>query len=393
VVAVLAPESTEASDLQVRRVFSRDDRRAFLELPWLIYADDPQWRAPMRRSLRRRLDPATNPFHAEAEVDHFVAYSQGAGATQTPVGRISVTVDHAYVARFGRYGFFGFFESIDDQRVATALLRTAERWAAERDMVMLSGPYSYSPRDEMGLLVEGFDHPPTVLQPHNPPYYARLLRDAGYRPRFDTTCYRWCRGRDDANADRLRRRGAKVLQDSRIQVRRADMTKYSAELELLRTIYNDSFHDHPEHVPVSRTAFAAMADELKAILDPDLVRIVEADHTPVGFLMLIPDINEVLPRSGRLNVALLSRLLFKRRGRIRGVDTAVVVMIGAVQALFGEGLGRVIAGEMADVIAASRYRQVATTWIHQDNPWSSALVAQMQTPPAKRYRVFEKALM
>lgn len=349
---------------------------------------DPLGRAPD--------GPQIQPVHSEAAVDHFVAYrrrpSRGTSGTESAVGRISVTVDPDYTARYGGYGFFGFFESADDVRVAGALLTTAERWARGQGMTRLTGPYSYSTREEIGILVDGFDQPPTLMQPHNPPYYPRLLDDAGYVARFDTTCYRWGRSLDDAHAERLRRRARRVLASGTIAVRSPDMRRYEAELELLRNIYNDSFEEHPEHVPISAPVFSAMAQELRPILDPHLVRIIEVGGRAAGFLMMIPDLNEVVSRSGRLSLALLARLLLKRNGRIPGIDTAVVVMIGAAKSRFGEGIGRVIAGEMAEIIAAGNYRQVATTWVHQDNRWSNALVAQMKSPPAKRYRVYEKGL-
>jgi hypothetical protein len=381
------PADSAKGEVLIRRVSSRMDKKAFINLPWTIYAGDPTWRPPLKRSVGRRINAALNPFHSEATVDHFVAYRIGSA-----VGRISVTVDPEYVSRYGRYAFFGFFESIDDGRVAGALLRTAEHWATQHGLTTLSGPYSYSPRDEMGMLVDGFDEPPTLMQPHNPAYYPRLLEQAGYITRFETSCYRWCRGNDTAITDRLRRRARKVLASGPVGVRSPDMRRFDTELELVRTIYNDSFREHPEHVPVSKPVFAAMAKELRSILDPNLIRIIEIDGAAAGFLMMIPDLNEVVSRTGRLSASFLARLLLKRDGRIPGINTAVVVMIGAAQSRFGEGIGRVIAGEMAEIIATSNYQQVATTWIHEDNRWSKALVAQMKAPPAKRYRVYERAL-
>jgi hypothetical protein len=381
----------ERGEITVRPVRDRMDHKAFINLPWTIYAGDPQWRAPLKRSVTRRMNTKANPFHAEAAIDHFVAYRRTNGV-ETAVGRVSVTVDPDYTARYGRYAFFGFFESTDDARVAGALLSTAEQWARQHGMAVLTGPYNYSTREEIGLLVDGFDEPPTLMQPHNPRYYPRLLNQAGYVTRFDTTCYRWRRGTDDDHAERLRRRARKVLASGTVSVRSPDVRCYEAELELLRNIYNDSFHDHPEHVPVSAPVFSSMAKELRRILDPDLIRIIDVDGSAAGFLMMIPDLNQVVPRSGRLTAPLLARLLLKRDGHIPGIDTAVVVMIGAAQSRFGAGIGRVIAGEITDIIAASRYRQVATTWVHQDNRWSKALVAQMNSQPTKRYRVYEKAV-
>ncbi|WP_406271392.1 N-acetyltransferase [Nocardia sp. NBC_00881] len=376
------------SGLVVRAADTRRGRRDFVNLPWLVHAADPVWRPPLRRGVADGMRAASNPFHTEADIAHFVAYRGG----NEPVGRVAVTIDHEYVHRYGDYGFFGFFDSVDDVGVADALLTTARRWAGDRGASVLTGPYSYSPRHEMGLLVDGFDHSPTVMQPHNPPYYATLLEECGFRRRFDTTTYRWSRETDAERAERLVARAEKVLASGRIRVRIPDMRRYDEELELLRRIYNDSFHDHPEHVPISAPVFGRIAADLKPVLDPELIRIVEIDGTACGFSMLVPDLNEVVPRSGRLTLPLLARLLCKNDNRIRGVDTAVVVMIGVAREQMGLGAGRVVAGEIAKAVLSGRYRQVTTTWIHEHNHWSKALVAQMKSPPSRRYRVYERAI-
>ncbi|MEG8182774.1 N-acetyltransferase [Nocardia terpenica] len=373
--------------ISVRPTESASQRRDFVRLSWLVNGADPSWRPPLRRTVAAGMRARSNPFHAEADIAHFVAYRD-----RRPVGRIAVTIDHEYVRRYGAYGMFGFFDCVDDLAVAEALFDTAQHWAADRGAAMLTGPYNYSPRHDMGLLVQGFDQPPTLMQTHNPAYYPQLLRDCGFEQRFDTTTYRWTRDEHAEQAERLRLRARKVLRSNRISVRPPDMRNFGAEVELLRRIYNESFHDHPEHVPITAPVFAALAGDLESVLDPALIRIVEVDGRPSGFSMLVPDVNQVVPRSGRVTPSLLGRLITKRDNRIRGIDTAVVVMIGVAPEHTGLGVGRVVAGEIADVVLSGRYRQVTTTWIHERNHWSKALVAQMKAAPAKRYRVYEKAI-
>lgn len=371
----------------VRQVRSAAETQHFIDLPWQIYRGDKQWRPILRRVMRAKMDSHRNPLRGEVEIAHFVAYRQG-----RPVGRISASIDSVYVERHGDYAFFGFFESEDDERVAAALLSTVEDWARQRGMTKIAGPFSCTSRDEVGLLVSGYDAAPTVMQPYNPRYYPALVEAAGYRKKFDSTSYRWQIGNGQPDQQRLLKRADAVMSAQCVTVRSIRLSDYNRELDVLRELYNDSFAKHPENVPLSRPVFAEMAAEIRPLIDPNIVRIVEADKVPVGFLLMVPDVNEITGQSGRLTPSALLRVAAKRGGRIRGVNTAVVVLIGAVQTRFGAGLGRILAGEIVRTITTSGYSAAATTWIHEDNMWSNSLTAQMKTAPEKRHRVYQKAL-
>ena len=259
-------------------------------------------------------------------------------------------------------------------------------------MDKMIGPYSYSTREEVGLLAEGYDTPPTLMQPYNPQHYLGLVESAGYQKKFDSACYRWDTGAGSAVQHRLVRRADAVMDAQGATVRSVRMGDFDNELETLRVLYNDSFARHPENVPLSKAVFAGMASEMRPLIDPRLVRIVEAAGTPVGFLLMLPDVNEIAGQSGRLTPSMLLRIAAKRGGRIRGVDTAVVVLIGAAETQFGAGIGRILAGEIVRASTSGGYSSVATTWVHEDNVWSNSLAAQMKTEPDKRHRVYQKAL-
>lgn len=373
--------------VSVRRVESHCEAKQFVAMPWRIYGDDPLWRPTLRRVMRAKMNSKHNVLHREVQIENFVAYRGG-----SPVGRISAAIDSAYVQRYGDCAFFGFFESVDDEAVTAALLGAAEQWAAGRGVTKMVGPFSYTSREEVGLLVSGYDRPPALMQPYNPRYYPALVEASGYRKKFDSASYRWHVDGSQDVRQRLLRRADAVMRDQGVTVRSVRMHRYADELEMLRGLYNDSFAHHPENVPLSREVFSGMAAEMRPLIDPNIVRIVESDGFPVGFLLMLPDVNEIVGRSGRLTPALLARLAARRAGRIRGIETAVVVLIGAVQTQFGAGIGRVLAGEIVRTITGSGYSSVATTWVHEDNVWSNSLTSQMKTDPEKIHRVYQKAL-
>ncbi|ABL06820.1 GNAT family N-acetyltransferase [Mycobacterium ulcerans] len=371
----------------VRPARTNAEIKDFIGVPWQIYRGDDAWRPTLRRVMRAKMDPRKNPLHSEVQIANFVAYRQG-----RPVGRISACIDSHYVQRYGDYAFFGFFESEPDQAIASTLLTTAENWARGRGMNAIVGPFSYTSREDVGLLISGYDTPPTIMQPHNPPYYPRLVEAGGYSKKFDTACFRWSVDENPSVQQRLLSRADAVLGAQGASVRPVRLSDYEQEVELLRKLYNDSFAKHPENVPLSRPVFASMAAEMRPLIDPNIVRIVEANNTPVGFLFMLPDVNEITGQSGRLTPSALLRIAAKRGGRIRGVRTAVVVLIGAVQTQFGAGLGRILAGEIVRTITGAGYSAVATTWMHEDNMWSNSLAAQMKKAPEKRHRVYQKEL-
>jgi hypothetical protein len=359
----------------------------FVRMAGRIYANDPHWVSPLTYSARRFMSPRINPYFSEADIDHFVALDSR-GVIQ---GRISTTIDPAYVARHGRVGFFGWFETVHDADVAAGLLEQAEIWARDRGMTRLAGPYSYCSTQEFGLLVDGFDTTPAAFQPHNPPYYADLLASSGYTIGFRTDTYLWTLPGDEAVMREALHRGELAGQRYGLTVRQFDPTRWNAEMGLVYDLFLASFGGSHGMIPMSPPVFDYQAAELKSFLDPRLIRIVLRDGEPIGFSLLMADANEVLAVAhGRLSPGFLLRLPALRR-RIQG---AVVLMIGARPDAMGLGVGRVLAGEIARVGLGQvgRYRRVHTTWIHQDNWQSRALVKRTGAPPRRSYAVFEKEL-
>ncbi len=171
--------------LRVQAARNRRDLKRFIDLPYRLHARDPVWVPPLRRDVELLLSRTRNPFFEHAEAEYFIAEREG-----LVVGRIAAISNQLHNETHGdRVGFFGFFESIDDQSVADALLNSVAAWCRERGHDVLRGPASFSVNDECGLLVDGFEMPPTLMMPHNPRYYIGLLERAGFTKAKDLWVY------------------------------------------------------------------------------------------------------------------------------------------------------------------------------------------------------------
>jgi hypothetical protein len=369
----------------ILEVRTRRQLAAFVAFPYTLYTHDPNWVAPLRRDMRLTFDLHRNPFHREAEIAHFLAVDERG----RNVGRVAAIIHPAYIDLYGPTAFFGFFECGADEEAASSLLRTVEVWAAERGMSTVAGPYSYTSSQDVGFLVDGFTSPSALLQPYNPSYYPTLVEACGYKQTFGMDTYTFTRTEYAHRGDDVLARGAEVLARNGLTVRDGDLSNYDRDVESLRKLYNRSFREHPESLPIGRPVFQVQADALKAILDPSLVRIVEDRGKPVAFCLLVPNINEVMRgRSGRITVDLLLRW----RHLLKSIRSVVIVMIGADPDLFGRGIGRVLMAEMAGAIRTGQYHTAYTTWIHEANWSSRALLKYLGACPTKRYAVFGKAL-
>lgn len=170
---------------EIRPVETKQELDAFIGFPWKIYGDDPNWVPPLRIAVRDLLDVNKNPFFKHAYIRLFLAYQNG-----EVVGRVAGVIDEAH-NRFHdeQTAFFGFFESINDRDVAHALLNQVASWSKGRGAVMLRGPMNPSTNHECGLLVEGYNDPPSVMMTYNPPYYQELLESWGLHKIKDLYAY------------------------------------------------------------------------------------------------------------------------------------------------------------------------------------------------------------
>lgn len=372
--------------LRVAPVHSKAELRRFLNLPWRLYAGDPCWVPPLRRQVSGLLD-RRHPFYADGAADRevFLAWRGG-----RPVGRV-VAIRNTAHNRFHSdlAGFFGFFECEDDPAVAHALLESAAGWLGRQGCDRMIGPVSPSTNYECGLLVSGFDVPPAVMMPYNPPRYAELLEMWGLRKARDLLAYR--SPVHPGSLERLEKLAARTRErEPGLATRPVDLRNFHEEIALVLSIYNRAWEKNWGFVPASEAESHYLAGEIKDAVDPELLRIATIAGEPVGFLLALPDVNPVLSvLDGSLNNPLkLVRAFFtaRRREGLRLLTMGVVAeyrLRGIEGVMFHEGLRAAL---------ERGYRWCEYSWILEENELAKRTVRLMNARESQRYRIYERDL-
>jgi hypothetical protein len=366
----------------VRPVTAAADLDRFIALPYRLHRNDPQWVPPLRRDVRLLLSRTKNPFFNHAAAEYYLAERQG-----EVVGRIAAIHNHAHNAfHEDRVGFFGFFECVDDQRAADALFGAAATWLRARGLDTMRGPASFSTNDECGLLVEGFDTPPTILNPHNPPYYVGLVERAGLHKVKDVYQYQT---RSPDMPERLIRGARLVAERKKITMRALDMKQFDAEVERIKHVYNRAWERNWGFVPMTDQEIDHLAKQLKPVVVPDLVVFVERDGETIGFAAALPDLNVALRKnpSGRLFPGILKVLWAARRiTRIR------ILLLGLLKEYRMTGADALMYHWIWEKGYARGYRWAEAGWILEDNAAMSNALERMGFSAYKTLRFYDRAL-
>ena len=372
-------------DVCVVPVMGRSDRRSFVSLPERLYKNEPAWVPPLLLDLKELLDPAKHPFHQHADVQYFLALRG-----REVVGRIAAVVNHQYVS-FHRQpiGFFGFFESIDEPAVASALLTTAEQWVGERGMKHMRGPMNFSTNEMCGLLVDAFDHPPMLMMPYNPSYYAALIEQAGFGKAKDLLAY-LIDGREDATPpERLVRGVERLGKSQQVTIRPLDMSRFEKEIAQLFGIYQQAWQHNWGFTPVTEAELAHFVKQVRWIADPRLCLIAEVQGEMVGFALALPDYNQALQHTnGRLLPFGWLKLLWHRRT----INAARVLLLGLNPEVRLRGLDAMLFLKIWQDAPKNGYPYVECSWILEDNWPMIRGLERMGAKRYKTYRVYEKAL-
>lgn len=370
----------------VEEVRDREGVEAFVRLPFDLHRGDPHWVPPLLAERRAFLDRRRNPVMEFAEVRLFMA-RRGSRVVGT-IAAIDNPRYRAYRPDDGSPGFFGLFECEDDPGAAAALLDAAARWLRARGLEEVRGPVNLTTNDVVGLLVEGFDDDPTVMMPHNPPYYAGLLEGWGLRRLKDL--YAFEVGREQAEgifaeiAARLARRGT-------VTVRHVNLSRFREELEFVRRCYNESWKNNWGFVPWTDSEIDAIARELKPLIDPRLALVGMVNGEPAGISISVPDANEGLKSArGRLFPLGLAKILW--RVKVRGCRRLRVLALGVLPSFRRLGLEAILVERTVRRALELGYRTAELGWVLEDNEAILRTIERVGARRTKTYRVFGRAL-
>jgi GNAT superfamily N-acetyltransferase len=369
------------NSIRIVKVVTKRDLNRFIRFPWRVYAGNPYWVPPLLMDMKDRLDRRKHPFFEHAEGDYFLALRGG-----DTVGRIAAVIDRNHNAAHNETtAFFGLYESLNDREAAPALVNAAAGWAQERGMTRLRGPMNFSMNDECAFLLEGFEAPPVVMMPYNPPYYLELMDACGLAKAKDLYAFRKDKSRilsEKAEEFLNRLRAANTF-----TFRSPKKATLQDEGRKIAEVYNSGWRHNWGFVPWTEREMAHMVRNLGWLADLDLVIFAEHDGRTAGFAFALPDYNQVLIRmNGRIFPFGLFKFLAGRR-RIKGVRALV---FGVIPEFMHTGLAYLLYDEFEKAIIRKGYEWCELSWQLEDNEAINRFAASIGAALYKRYRIYEK---
>jgi hypothetical protein len=370
-------------EVEVRPVRGRRELTEFIKLPWRLYRGVANWVPPLISERRRHLSRSHNPFFEHAEAEYFLAWRDG-----NPVGRITAHVDHRLNSFQGNsWGLFGFFECVDDARVAGDLLDTAERWLRERERERMVGPLDFSTNHECGLLIDGHELMPQILENWHHPYYRTLLEGAGMSKAMDLYKWQILTAEHERVLPIIYELADTLEQRHGIRVRNMRKRDFADEVRRFMEVYNAAWERNWGFVPLSDSELDAYAKELKPILDERLAFVAEKGDEVVGAALTLPDMNMVLAGlNGRLLPLGWLRVLRQRRK----IDEVRVFALGVKREYRHTGTAAAFYAEYWRECLRRRIRRVETGWILEVNESMNRAMEALGGDIVKRYRIYER---
>jgi GNAT superfamily N-acetyltransferase len=375
--------------LSVRPVRTRRQWRAFHRVWRDVYRNDPAAVEPLRQQRRLALDLHAHPFYQHAEREAFLCW-QGS----RPVGRIVAIVDRMHQEHYGDgTGFFGFLELPDDEGVLAELLAAASEWLAQRGCDRLRGPVSPSMKGEFGVQVDGNRLPPYVLMAHTPAYYDRLLLGAGFRPAHDFLVYQVNRAgimaRKAAWDDlgRVCRRIEKRHPELSVRTGApADLRQHFRDVNRLANRVRRPVWGF---VPLTEAELDFLTQQLRRVIDPQLVVTAYRHRELVGYAIALPDVYWALRRTlGRADWLRIPQLFFWKRR----IPQARVLAIGVADRYRQTGIAALLTQKLFEA-AVPRYEAFEVGWIAEDNVRSLRLLLRvLPLEVCKTYRLYDRPI-
>lgn len=367
---------------------SRRDRKAFIQFPFDLFGDVDVWVPPLRMDVAKLINPKKNAFFEHGDMQLFLAQDQDG----VIVGRIAGIRNGMHLEKYDDgVGFFGFFDTIEDPAVGSALLDAAAEWLRAQGLTAMRGPTNPSMNDVAGLLVDGFDKQPAILMPYNHPWYEGFLLDYGFERKMTMWAY-YAHTRFFNKEKMARGIGLLKRRYPTLTIRQMKMDRFEEEARLIKDIYNDAWSENWGHVPMTDAEFSQLAKDMKQIIDERLVVFAEIDGEAVGFAVLLPDLNyafKAIPSGRLLPFGLLKLLTIATSGVIR---EARMPLMGVRKAHQGKAIDTLLIHETVVKSLEVGVLAAEMSWVLDSNKVLINSLESMGGVVEKEYAMFEAAI-
>jgi GNAT superfamily N-acetyltransferase len=375
--------------LTIRPVRTRRELKRFVKVPFRLHRESEQWVPPLIFERMQFLDRKKNPWFEHGEAEYFLAERDG-----EPVGRISAHVDSRWDSyQGGSDAMFGFFETAEDPEVVRALFDAATGWAAGKGRERILGPMDFTTNDEIGILIEGFERQPMILEPWHPPYYQRLIEAEGFGKAMDVLMWELRMGqlKEGEKFDpSIHEAAEKALREEGITIRNMRRREMAAEVRRFMDVYNEAWGDNWGFVPITDAEVEFQAKNLKQVLDEEWTFMAEKDGEVIGAALTLPDINQVLAGlNGRLLPFGWAKFLLGKRK----IDRLRVFALGVKHDYRHTGVAAGLYLEHIKMAALpDKIHWGEMGWILETNKPMNRAMEGMGGKIVKKYRLYERSL-
>jgi GNAT superfamily N-acetyltransferase len=377
----------DVTEPTIRPVTDKAGLKQFIELPYRLRRDDPQWVPPLRFERRQFLDRKRNPWFDHAECELMLAERDG-----RVVGRITAHIDHRWDEfQGGNDGMFGFFDAEDDPEVFGALIDAASGWLRARGRERMLGPMDFTMNDECGILIEGFDEPSMILEPWHPPYYSKRLEELGLGKAIDLQMWELWFGKlkEGTEMHPLIHAAAAKSREAGVVLRPMRKRDMEAEVGRFMEVYNEAWGHNWGFVPITEAEVRFQAKNLKPVLDENWAMMAEKDGEIVGAALTLPDVEQALSKmNGRLLP--FGWIHFLRRKSY--IDRLRVFALGVKDDYQHLGVAAALYERHVQMAASVGPRGGHMGWILETNDPMNRAMEGMGGNVVQRYRIYERRL-
>ena len=381
----------ETSDVTIRDVRSRADRRAVLALVRAPYADNPSWVHPDVRILRGFLH-GKSELSRRSEWRSLLAIEDG-----QPVACLSAFVHASFEEKFGKssklgkIGTIGFFEALPDHADAVdRLFREAEQWLASRGVTRVWGPLNGHIMYGFGCLENAYGNRPVIGTAYNLPEYPGHWWRQGYKHAPSFYSYTIDLTRDatraaiDAALDNPR------LAAASITLRTADVSAWRREVDIFVDLHNAAFEENWGDTPLSHAEAWELMGLARHTTDRELFWIAEISGRPVGLVLCMPDFNEAFAGLHREPASFVAGLRLLRYGR--RIRRGALFVIGVLKEARGKKLAETLTAHGMRRMLERGMTEMEYCLVLEDNVASQRIARRFGGVQTKTYLMFEKIL-
>lgn len=371
--------------IEIIPVDSKKYLKKFIRFQYDLYRKEKNWVPYLLMERMKFFDKRKNPFLANCDHQFFLAMRG-----KQVVGRIAAMIHPKHIELHKeKVGFFGFYEAVDDQEVAEALLEAAGVYCREKGMEKIRGPFNPSTNGEVGFLINAFDKPPVIMMPYNFEYYNRQVTAYGMQKIKDVHAILVSKEKLVIHP-KVKHVYQKLKQRNNIVLRKINMKDFATEVQRVKDIYNDAWSLNWGFIPMDDKEFDYLAEDLRQIVEPELVLFAEIDGEPAGFSLSLPDINQILIhiRNGRLFPFGLLKLFWYRNA----VNGLRVITLGVKKKYEHLGVGALFYLETIERGLKLGYTWAEASWILEDNMKMIKPLIEIGGEVYKTYRIYEKDL-